>query len=156
MSTFVLNPKSVACLAVTLVLALSGRVCAQTGPIKGNLHVVAIGVNNAIGQPPLQSPSRNAEAQVRFWAAQGGKLYNQVDVAPALTNERATCQAILASSPDVLALGKAAFYDQLSCDEATAYKRAVEIITDNATRADAQEGISAFLEKRPPVWGQPS
>jgi enoyl-CoA hydratase/carnithine racemase len=62
------------------------------------------------------------------------------------------CQAILASSPDVLALGKAAFYDQLSCDESTAYERAVETITDNATRPDAQEGIRAFLEKRPPVW----
>jgi enoyl-CoA hydratase/carnithine racemase len=64
------------------------------------------------------------------------------------------CQAILASSPEVLALGKAAFYGQLACDEAAAYQRAVEIITDNATRADAQEGISAFLEKRPPVWGR--
>ena len=63
------------------------------------------------------------------------------------------CEAILSSSPDVLALGKAAFYDQLSCDEASAYQRAVEIITDNATRADAQEGIRAFLEKRQPVWG---
>jgi enoyl-CoA hydratase/carnithine racemase len=64
------------------------------------------------------------------------------------------CDAILASSPDVLRLGKEAFYDQLSCDEATAYERAVEIITDNATHADAQEGIRAFLEKRPPVWGE--
>ncbi len=63
------------------------------------------------------------------------------------------CESILASSADVLALGKAAFYDQLSCDEQTAYQRAVEIIIDNALRADAQEGISAFLEKRPPVWG---
>jgi enoyl-CoA hydratase/carnithine racemase len=62
------------------------------------------------------------------------------------------CDAILASSSSVLALGKAAFYNQLSCDEATAYERAVAIITDNATRADAQEGISAFLEKRLPVW----
>jgi enoyl-CoA hydratase/carnithine racemase len=62
------------------------------------------------------------------------------------------CNAILASSPLVIGLGKRAFYDQLSVDEATAYERAVEIITDNATRADAQEGFRAFLEKRPPVW----
>jgi enoyl-CoA hydratase/carnithine racemase len=62
------------------------------------------------------------------------------------------CDAILASSPLVIGLGKKTFYDQLSVDEATAYERAVEIITDNATFADAQEGIRAFLEKRPPVW----
>src|SRR5262249_2083101 len=62
------------------------------------------------------------------------------------------CEAILASSPEGLALGKAAFYDQLSCDESTAYQRAVEIITGNALQPDAQEGISAFLEKRAPVW----
>jgi enoyl-CoA hydratase/carnithine racemase len=62
------------------------------------------------------------------------------------------CDAILATSPLVIGLGKKAFYDQLSVDEATAYDRAVEIIADNATFADAQEGIRAFLEKRPPVW----
>lgn len=96
MSAFIPNSRSAAFLAVALAVLLTGRVCAQTGPIKGNLHVVAVGVNNAIGQPPLKSPSKNAEAQVRFWAAQGGKLYNQVDAAPALTNEKATCRAILA------------------------------------------------------------
>lgn len=62
------------------------------------------------------------------------------------------CAAILASSPQILRLGKAAFYDQLSCDEATAYQRAIEIITGNATLPDAQEGIGAFLEKRTPEW----
>ncbi len=62
------------------------------------------------------------------------------------------CAAIIASSPHVLSLGKQAFYDQLSYDEATAYEKAVEIITHNATHPDAQEGIGAFLEKRPPTW----
>jgi len=62
------------------------------------------------------------------------------------------CDAILATSPLVIGMGKKAFYDQLSVNEATAYERAVEIITENATFADAQEGIHAFLEKRPPVW----
>jgi enoyl-CoA hydratase/carnithine racemase len=62
------------------------------------------------------------------------------------------CDAILATSPQVIGLGKKAFYDQLAVDEPTAYARAVEVITDNATRGDAQEGIRAFLEKRPPTW----
>jgi enoyl-CoA hydratase/carnithine racemase len=62
------------------------------------------------------------------------------------------CEAISASSPEIIQLGKAAFYDQLSCDEATAYRRSVEIITGNALHPAAQEGIAAFLEKRRPVW----
>jgi len=61
-------------------------------------------------------------------------------------------QAIVASSPLTVRLGKAAFYDQLALDEPTAYERATEVMTDNATRRDAQEGMQAFLQKRRPVW----
>jgi enoyl-CoA hydratase/carnithine racemase len=61
-------------------------------------------------------------------------------------------EAVLAASPLVVRLGKAAFYDQLPLDEAAAYVRAVEVMTANALCRDAQEGMSAFLEKRRPVW----
>jgi enoyl-CoA hydratase/carnithine racemase len=60
--------------------------------------------------------------------------------------------AILASSPLTVRLGKEAFYQQLALDEATAYDRATAVMTDNAVTHDAQEGIEAFLQKRPPVW----
>ncbi len=60
--------------------------------------------------------------------------------------------AILASSPLTVRLGKAAFYDQLALDEGTAYEKATEVMTDNACRHDAQEGMSAFLQKRKPAW----
>src|SRR5262249_2242493 len=61
-------------------------------------------------------------------------------------------EAILASSPLTVRLGKAAFYDQLALDEAAAYERATDVMTDNARRRDAQEGMQAFLQKRRPVW----
>jgi enoyl-CoA hydratase/carnithine racemase len=60
--------------------------------------------------------------------------------------------AILASSPLTIRLGKQAFYEQLALDEETAYARATEVMTDNAGRRDAQEGMQAFLKKRPPCW----
>jgi enoyl-CoA hydratase/carnithine racemase len=60
--------------------------------------------------------------------------------------------AILASSSLTVRLGKAAFYDQLALDEGSAYQRATEVMTDNACRQDAQEGMSAFLQKRRPNW----
>jgi enoyl-CoA hydratase/carnithine racemase len=60
--------------------------------------------------------------------------------------------AIHAVSPEAIRLGKAAFYEQRDLDEATAYLKATEVMTCNALHAEAQEGMRAFLEKRPPRW----
>jgi enoyl-CoA hydratase/carnithine racemase len=60
--------------------------------------------------------------------------------------------AIVASSPLTIRVGKRAFYDQLNLDESAAYECATRVMTDNAIRHDAQEGISAFLQKRPAQW----
>jgi enoyl-CoA hydratase/carnithine racemase len=65
---------------------------------------------------------------------------------------RGFVDAILATSPLVVRLGKAAFYEQRALAEEEAYERAVAVMTDNALRHDAQEGMRAFLEKRRPQW----
>jgi enoyl-CoA hydratase/carnithine racemase len=57
------------------------------------------------------------------------------------------------ASPFVLSLGKNAFYSQVDLDERSAYEYAKEVITMNCMTEDAFEGMSAFIEKRPPVWG---
>ena len=57
---------------------------------------------------------------------------------------------IIAASADTLALGKRAFYEQLPLDRPAAYALAQKVMVDNAERPDAKEGMSAFLEKRPP------
>ena len=62
------------------------------------------------------------------------------------------CGPILAASPMTVRLGKAAFYGQLGLDERQAYDLAAEVMTYNACRPDAQEGMAAFLAKRPPQW----
>jgi enoyl-CoA hydratase/carnithine racemase len=59
---------------------------------------------------------------------------------------------LTAMSPLVLKIGKRAFYDLHNLDEADAYREALPIIVDNAVHHDAQEGISAFLQKRQPRW----
>lgn len=66
---------------------------------------------------------------------------------------RALAAQIAAASSAVLGLGKQAFYRQLSMPQHQAYAYAKEVMSFNATFADAQEGICAFLEKRPPQWG---
>ncbi|MDE0194091.1 MAG: enoyl-CoA hydratase [bacterium] len=59
-------------------------------------------------------------------------------------------------SADVLAIGKRAFYEQLDRAEPEAYEYTRQVMAANAAMDDAQEGIGAFLEKRPPVWPAPS
>lgn len=59
---------------------------------------------------------------------------------------------ITESSRSVVALGKRAFYEQIERVERDAYAYTKEVMTENAQRDEAQEGISAFLEKRPPRW----
>ncbi len=56
------------------------------------------------------------------------------------------------ASPFVLSLGKKAFYSQVDLDERSAYDYAKEVIAMNCMADDAFEGMSAFIEKRKPVW----
>jgi len=55
-------------------------------------------------------------------------------------------------SPEVVGLGKAAFYRQVEMTQAAAYDLTKDVIAGNATIADGQEGMKAFLDKRQPVW----
>ena len=59
---------------------------------------------------------------------------------------------IASASSHTLALGKAAFYQQIEMDRPSAYQFASKVMVDNLLADDAREGISAFLEKRQPVW----
>lgn len=59
---------------------------------------------------------------------------------------------IAQASPLTLALGKKSFYSQLEMEEEKAYAYVQEMMSLNALAEDAQEGISAFLQKRIPQW----
>src|SRR5690554_3039232 len=49
-------------------------------------------------------------------------------------------------------IGKEAFYRQLEMPLADAYDYTARVMATNMTAEDAQEGISAFLDKRDPNW----
>jgi enoyl-CoA hydratase/carnithine racemase len=51
-----------------------------------------------------------------------------------------------------VSMGKEAFHRQLDLPIGEAYGFCADVMTRNALADDAQEGIGAFLEKRPPQW----
>ncbi len=65
---------------------------------------------------------------------------------------RTLAEKIAEASPLVVGVGKQAFYRQLEMPTEQAYSYTKEVMSFNATFADAQEGICAFLEKRKPEW----
>jgi len=51
-------------------------------------------------------------------------------------------------------IGKTTLYAQSDLGQADAYNLAVEVMAATSQTPDAQEGMAAFLEKRPPRWAR--
>jgi enoyl-CoA hydratase/carnithine racemase len=65
---------------------------------------------------------------------------------------RQLADKIAAASPLVVGIGKQAFYRQIDMPLHEAYEYTSGVMVANAELEDAQEGMRAFLEKRPPEW----
>ena len=59
---------------------------------------------------------------------------------------------ISSKSRKVVKIGKKAFYKQLEMPIDKAYKYTSQVMSENMMAFDAREGISAFIEKRKPIW----
>ena len=68
------------------------------------------------------------------------------------TATQALACTLAAKSPVTLAIGKEAFYAQTEMPLAQAYAYAARVMATNLEAQDAQEGITAFLDKRHPTW----
>jgi enoyl-CoA hydratase/carnithine racemase len=69
----------------------------------------------------------------------------------AAATKQLACE-VAQASPFTVALGKQAFYAQIDLDQPKAYAYSKEVMSMNALAADAQEGMTAFLEKRAACW----
>jgi enoyl-CoA hydratase/carnithine racemase len=80
-------------------------------------------------------------------------LINRV-VAPGAERDEALklARQIAGKSASTVKIGKEAFYRQIEMTLADAYHYAAEVMVENMLARDAEEGISAFIEKRPPRW----
>ena len=85
-------------------------------------------------------------------AAEWGLVNRVVPAAELESATRELASKIADASSFTVGLGKQAFYAQIDLDQPKAYAYAKEVMTMNSLAHDAQEGISAFLEKRVACW----
>jgi enoyl-CoA hydratase/carnithine racemase len=85
-------------------------------------------------------------------AAEWGLVNRVVPAAELESDTRELACKIADASSFTVALGKQAYYAQIDLDQPKAYAYAKEVMTVNSLAHDAQEGISAFLEKRVACW----
>ena len=80
-------------------------------------------------------------------------LVNRVVALEALDAEvAAMVDRILQKPREAIAMGKALFYRQLETGLAAAYQMAGQTMACNMAAEVAQEGVQAFIDKRPPAW----
>ena len=111
---------------------------------------------------PMVALSRNIAAKQAFEMLVTGEfasaeraremgLVNRV--ARDLEGETAELADLVASKLGAaVRIGKRAFYEQLEMGLSDAYAFTSDVMVENMGIADTEEGIAAFLEKRPPNW----
>ena len=109
------------------------------GRVMTRKHALEMGLTGAL---------YGAEEAERF-----GLVNRVVAEGQALAEAKRLARTIVAHSRPTLALGKRVFYAQIEKPLEAAYRFASAAMVDNLAEPDANEGLSAFIEKRPPRWG---
>jgi enoyl-CoA hydratase/carnithine racemase len=123
---------------------------------KGGLfcHTPLVAVARNIGRKRALEMAFTGDAIDAATAAQWGLINkavpaDQLDAATLDLISRATRGSALSK-----AMGKKGFYQQIGLAQESAYQLAIELMASAAMTPDAQEGIRAFLEKRPAHYQQ--
>ncbi|MCZ0914156.1 enoyl-CoA hydratase [Gordonia amicalis] len=142
-------------LVATCDLAVAGRSAKFSTPgVRIGLFCSTpmVALTRAVGRKRAMHMLLTGEAIDAETAADWGLLSGVVDDAELATTVRELALNIAGSSARTVSIGKQAFYKQIELDEASAYVEMSETMATNAMTCDAQEGMSAFLAKRDPVW----
>ena len=111
-----------------------------------------VALSRAVGRKRALQMLLTGEMVPAAVAAEWG-LINMVVPAEELAEQCLNFATRIAEASSLtVALGKQAFYAQVDLDQPKAYAYAKEVMSMNSLAADAQEGISAFLEKRRACW----
>lgn len=111
-----------------------------------------VAVSRAIGRKralQMLLTGENIDAQT---AMEWGLVNFAVEPGVLETETTKLAARIAEASPATVRIGKEAFYRQVDLPQDTAYAAMAETMAANAMIDDAQEGMSAFVEKRQPQW----
>ncbi|AMA71531.1 MULTISPECIES: enoyl-CoA hydratase [Aneurinibacillus] len=111
-----------------------------------------VAISRAVGRKKAMEMLLTGEALSAEEAALAGLINKTVPANKLEEETKAFALKIAQASPFTVGIGKQAFYKQLDMSQGLAYSYAKEVMSLNATAADATEGICAFLEKRQPIW----
>ena len=81
-----------------------------------------------------------------------GLINRVVDDDRVLEEARSLAKTLAGKAPATLHAGRAAFYRSIDHGYQQAVRDAVETFSTVATSAEGREGVSAFVNKRSPVW----
>jgi enoyl-CoA hydratase/carnithine racemase len=115
-------------------------------------HTPLVAISHNIGRKRAAEMALTGEVFDARTAAEWGLINyavpdDELDKATQDLLERAT-----RGSARSKALGKQAMYAQLDRPEQDAYTYAIEVMAASSQTPEAQEGMTAFLEKRHPTW----
>src|ERR687884_922054 len=111
-----------------------------------------VALSRAIGQKKAMEMLLTGEYISAEEALAEGLVNKVVPAEDLEATTRGLAEKITEASPLVIGVGKQTFYRQIEMPIEQAYAYTKEIMSFNASFADAQEGICAFLEKRKPEW----
>jgi enoyl-CoA hydratase/carnithine racemase len=111
-----------------------------------------VALSRAIGRKRALQMLMTGDLIDALTAVEWGLINIAVPAAELEQQTRKLATRIAEASSLTVALGKQAFYTQIDLDQPKAYAYAKEVMSMNSLAADAQEGISAFLEKRQACW----
>jgi len=111
-----------------------------------------VALSRAVGRKRALQMLMTGDMVDAFTAVEWGLINIAVPASELEQQSRKLAARIAEASSLTVALGKQAFYTQIDLDQPKAYAYAKEVMSMNALAADAQEGISAFLEKRQACW----
>jgi enoyl-CoA hydratase/carnithine racemase len=115
-------------------------------------HTPAVPVARAVGRKRLMELALTGDPIDAHTAADWGLINRAVPDADLDTAVADLLARATRGSRASKALGKHTLYAQLDRPEADAYTLAVEVMAAASQLPGAREGMSAFLEKRSPVW----
>lgn len=87
-------------------------------------------------------------------AAELGLINRAVSPDSLETETRALADTIATKLGVAVKIGKQAYYEQMQMPLSQAYAYTGEVMVENMLYRDTEEGIAAFLDKRPPDWKQ--